>query len=72
MCFRKKWRELFDIKETEHYLKGQVWKACRSTTISKPIEDILTVGSYISWAHIDAGGTSRISFLPHGSEIMKQ
>ena len=71
MCCGKTWREVFDIREYERYSMGDVVENNTTYTISKPVEDIVTVGSYFSWGHIDAGGTSRISYLPAESNIMK-
>jgi hypothetical protein len=70
VCCGKNWRQVFGIEECKGYRTNDPIKNT-SYKISKPVEDIVTVGSYFSWGHIDAGGTSRISYLPAESNIMK-
>ena len=71
ICCGGQWRQLFDMVDDHkngHFnskgYKPDWW------TIDTHINDIVTIGPYITWGHLDAV-TSRISFLPLGTKAMK-
>jgi hypothetical protein len=63
ICCEKRWRDGFNIR-----IDGQIYPKC--WYISDITEDIVTIGPFLTWGHIDAG-TSRLSVIPLGMEAMK-
>ena len=63
ICCEKGLRDQFQIS-----IKNN--KIPKAWIIENPIEDVVTIGPFLTWGHIDAG-TSRISVLPLGMKAMK-
>ena len=70
ICCGDNWRNLFNMVDgpNGHFNskghKPDCWE------INCHINDIVTIGPYLTWAHLDAL-TSRVSFLPLGTKAMK-
>ena len=63
ICCGDGWRDIFQMQISQgNYPKRWL--------INDNINDIVTIGPYLTWGHYDAQ-ISRISFLPLGTQAMK-
>ena len=63
ICCGKMWRDTFQMQISQGNYP-QHW------LIHHHNNDIVTIGPYLTWGHLDAQ-TSRLSFLPLGTQAMK-